>query len=43
LLCINQTDFDGAGDPVLYSVEYHVAGWVRFTVERIGPGSAIDD
>jgi GntR family transcriptional regulator len=26
LLCINQTDFDGAGDPVLYSVEYHVAG-----------------
>lgn len=43
LMCIKQTDFDGAGCPVLYSVEYHVAGWVRFIVERAGPGSAVDD
>jgi GntR family transcriptional regulator len=43
LLCIKQTDFDGADTPVLYSIEYHVADWVRFTVERIGPGSAVDD
>lgn len=43
LMCIKQTDFDEAGRPVLYSVEHHVADWVRFVVERVGPGSAVDD
>jgi GntR family transcriptional regulator len=43
LMCIKQTDFDAHGRPVLYSVEYHVADWVRFTVERFGPGSATDE
>jgi hypothetical protein len=27
----------------MYSLEHHLPDWVRFTVERIGPGSAIDD
>lgn len=43
LLCIKQVDFDGHGRPVIYSVEHHVSDWVRFRVERIGPGSAVDD
>lgn len=42
ILCIKQIDFDDAGRPVVYSVEYHVSDWIRFTVERLGPGSAID-
>lgn len=42
LLRITQLDFDDAGIPVLYSVEYHVANWVRFTVERMGPGPVGD-
>lgn len=37
LLCLKQTDFDERGAAVVYSVEYHVAGWVHFTVERNGP------
>jgi DNA-binding GntR family transcriptional regulator len=40
LLCMRQVDFDQRGRPVVYSVEYHVADWVRFSVERVGPGIA---
>jgi GntR family transcriptional regulator len=43
LLCIKQVDFDQRGRAVMYSVEYHVADWVRFSVERIGPGIATID
>jgi GntR family transcriptional regulator len=43
LLCISQVDFDDAGRAVMYSVEYHVPDWVQFSIERIGPGSAVDD
>jgi GntR family transcriptional regulator len=39
LLCIKQTDFDGRGRAVVYSVEYHVSDWIRFTLERYGPGN----
>jgi GntR family transcriptional regulator len=43
LLCIRQVDFDQRDRPVVYSVEYHVADWVSFNVERVGPGlDAID-
>ena len=38
LLCIRQVDFDQRDRPVVYSVEYHVADWVSFSVERTGPG-----
>ena len=40
LLCMKQVDFDQHGRAVVYSVEYHVADWVRFSVERLGPGIA---
>ena len=40
LLCIKQVDFDGRDRPCVYSVEYHVADWVRFSLERVGPGMA---
>jgi GntR family transcriptional regulator len=43
LLCISQIDYDDTGRAVMYSVEHHLPDWVRFTVERIGPGSAVDD
>ena len=43
LFCMRQVDFDQRGKPVVYSVEYHVANWVRFTVERLGPGIATTD
>jgi GntR family transcriptional regulator len=43
LLCISQVDYDDTGKAVMYSIEHHLPDWVRFTVERIGPGSAIDD
>jgi GntR family transcriptional regulator len=43
LMCIKQTDFDEGGRAVVYSVEYHVADWVRFVVERVGPGSPVDE
>jgi GntR family transcriptional regulator len=43
LLCISQVDYDGAGQAVLYSIEHHLPDWVRFSIERIGPGSAVDD
>lgn len=43
LLCIRQVDFDQRGRPVVYSVEYHVADWVSFSVDRIGPGAAAID
>jgi len=43
LLCIKQVDFDQRGRAVLYSVEYHVADWVRFSLERVGPGIATID
>lgn len=43
LLRISQVDYDDAGKAVMYSIEYHLSDWVRFTVERIGPGSAVDD
>jgi GntR family transcriptional regulator len=42
LLCISQVDFDDRGTAVMYSIEHHVADWVRFNIERIGPGSAVD-
>lgn len=38
LLCMRQVDFDQHARAVVYSVEYHVADWVRFFVERVGPG-----
>ena len=43
LLCMKQVDFDQHNKPVMYSVEYHVADWVRFIVERLGPGIATTD
>ena len=43
LLCIRQVDFDQRDRPVVYSIEYHVADWVSFRVERVGPGlTAVD-
>lgn len=42
LLRIDQVDYGATGEPVLYSTEHHVAGWVRFSVERFGPGSTAD-
>jgi GntR family transcriptional regulator len=43
LLCIKQVDFDQRGRAVVYSVEHHVADWVRFSLERVGPGIAMFD
>lgn len=43
LLCISQVDYDDAGKAVMYSIEHHLPDWVRFSIERIGPGSAVDD
>jgi GntR family transcriptional regulator len=43
LLCIKQTDYDGRGRAVVYSVEYHVSDWIRFTLERYGPGNTARD
>jgi GntR family transcriptional regulator len=43
LLGMSQVDYDDTGRAVMYSVEYHLPDWVRFTVERIGPGSAVGD
>jgi GntR family transcriptional regulator len=43
LLCIKQTDFDGRGRAVVYSIEYHVSDWIRFTLERYGPGNTARD
>jgi GntR family transcriptional regulator len=43
LLCISQVDYDDVGGAVMYSVEYHLPDWVRFTIERVGPGRAVDD
>jgi GntR family transcriptional regulator len=42
LLWIKQVDFDGGGTPVLCSVEYHVSDWISFTLERVGPGAAVE-
>lgn len=41
LLRITQTDYAASGRPVVYSVEYHVADWVRFVIGRVGPGDEI--
>jgi GntR family transcriptional regulator len=43
LLCITQVDYDDIGKAVMYSIEHHLPDWVRFSIERIGPGSAVDD
>jgi GntR family transcriptional regulator len=43
LLCISQVDYDDTGRAVMYSVEHHLPDWVRFLIERIGPGSAVDE
>jgi GntR family transcriptional regulator len=43
LLCMKQVDFDQHGRPVVYSVEYHVSDWIRFSVERFGPGTGATD
>jgi DNA-binding GntR family transcriptional regulator len=43
LLCMRQVDFDQHGRPVVFSIEYHVADWVRFSVERLGPGTTTTD
>jgi GntR family transcriptional regulator len=43
LLCMRQVDFDQHGKAAVYSVEYHVADWVRFSVERLGPGVVTTD
>ncbi len=42
LLYIKQVDYDGSGTPVLCSVEYHVSDWISFTLERVGPGTAVE-
>ena len=42
LLYIKQVDYDGSGTPVLCSVEYHVSDWISFTLERVGPGAAVE-
>ncbi|HTA01003.1 MAG TPA: GntR family transcriptional regulator [Streptosporangiaceae bacterium] len=42
LLYIKQVDYDGSGTPVVCSVEYHVSDWISFTLERVGPGAAVD-
>jgi GntR family transcriptional regulator len=42
LMCMRQVDFDQHGRAVVYSVEYHVSDWVRFSVERLGPGMTSD-
>jgi GntR family transcriptional regulator len=42
LLYIKQVDYDGSGNPVLCSVEYHVSDWISFTLERVGPGAAVE-
>jgi len=41
LLYIKKVDYDGRGTPVLCSVEYHVSDWISFTLERAGPGAAV--
>lgn len=38
LFRITQTDYAASGHPLIYSVEYHVADWVRFVIGRVGPG-----
>jgi GntR family transcriptional regulator len=43
LMCIKQIDFDSRDRPSVYSVEYHVADWVRFSLKRVGPGTASID
>jgi len=43
LLSISQVDYDDTGRAVMYSTEHHLPDWVRFSIERIGPGSAVDD
>lgn len=42
LLRISQIDYDDSGRPVVYSIEHHVADWVRFVIERLGPGRLAD-
>lgn len=42
ILYIKQVDYDGSGTPVLCSVEYHVSDWISFTLERVGPGAAVE-
>jgi GntR family transcriptional regulator len=42
LMYIKQVDYDGSGTPVLCSVEYHVSDWISFTLERVGPGAAVE-
>jgi GntR family transcriptional regulator len=42
LLYIQQVDYDGSGTPILCSVEYHVSDWISFTLERVGPGAAVE-
>jgi GntR family transcriptional regulator len=42
LLRIQQVDYDGRGRAILYSVEYHVSDWISFTLERVGPGAAVE-
>lgn len=42
LLYIKQVDYDGSGTAVLCSVEYHVSDWISFTLERVGPGAAVE-
>jgi len=38
LLYLRQIDYDRAGDPVLFSHEYHLASAFEFSVVRRGPG-----
>jgi GntR family transcriptional regulator len=42
LMYIKQVDYDGSGTPVLCSIEYHVSDWISFTLERVGPGAAVE-
>ena len=37
LLIITQTDYDASGEPIIYSIEYHVPDKFVFVIHRKGP------
>jgi DNA-binding GntR family transcriptional regulator len=37
LLIITQTDYDASGEPIVYSIEYHVPDKFVFVIHRKGP------
>jgi hypothetical protein len=40
---MSQVDYDETGKAVMYAIEYHLPDWVRFCIERIDQGSAVDE